>query len=281
MKIRKPPHSVKQAESFNYSYNPEDNSWSPTTNSDWAVAVARGQVEGADFIRKFGRNPDIDLTTDPEGIWYTGGLFNWDQSGSAISLSSSSAEDIFSTGLGALNVVVDGCADGNWASLINTIPLDGTGLVESSDNFVRVNRAFISGIGTYHGSNSGDLIGTINGNTAFTIPLGLGQTQIAKYTVPSGKIAYLAYASVGITATRTATVTMYKYTDAHRTGDLSTCGGKRIVINFDGLGGRQDFDPDIPQDEFPEMTDLWWEAHDISSNDTAVDVNFGLWLFDN
>jgi len=275
-----PNHLTKETASFNYSYDPTSNSWLPTNSADWSISVAENKISGYRLVRKFGRNPDIDTATDPEDVWYGGDLMNWVTTPSAISINSSYTGDV-SSGNGAINLVVEGLLSGTWAQNVETVALKGRTTATTTGKYTRVNRAYISGVNTYHGSNLGSLTGTINSQRMFTIPSGAGQTQIARYTVPSGKTAYLAYVALGISSSKVANITMYKYENANDVTPPYNGAGKRVVINFDGVGTRQYFAPPVPQDNFPEMTDLWWTVDNVSANDTSVDVNFGLWVIDN
>lgn len=250
------------------------------TTSDY-TAISRGRVPGLSIVHKFGRNPDIDSGTIPEDVWYTGGLFNWETSAAVVSVTSASANDDGDpVGTGAATLTIEGL-DANWDEVSETITLNGVSAVTTTATMIRVNRAYITSVGTYHGSNDGDITGTINGNTAFTIEAGQGQTQVARYTVPNGKEAYLLGGFVSVQASKELTVELLQYRGAD---DVSSPydGAKRIVMELDGVSGEEIIDLKAPLGPFPAKTDLWWTIPFAAAgtSDAAVDVDFELLLVD-
>ena len=90
-------------------------------NSSFELAVSMGKVPGYSLMDKFGRNPLITTSTDPEDIWEGGGLYNWSTTSDIDTLSSSSTGDttqlIKITGIYSENAANGNGDDVGWAML--------------------------------------------------------------------------------------------------------------------------------------------------------------------
>ena len=144
------------------------------------------------FLRKFGRNADIDTTTDPEDVWNGGGLYTFaDDSGEQMYISSSDSGDNVSIKVFGL--------DSNFKSKELSVTLAGNTKTLIPDGvFSRVFRAY--------NDDSTDLAGDVYIYTDDSVSLGVPstaskikakinqadqQTLMCVYTVPSGKTAQL------------------------------------------------------------------------------------------
>lgn len=248
------------------------------TNSDFLVEAAKGSFGDIDIIHKFGRNPDVDSGTTPEDIWVTGGLMTWETVANTISIVSTSVNDDGSpSGTGANTITILGC-DSSFALIEETVTLNGTTPVVTTNSFIRVDRAFIASTGTYHGSNEGIITATINGNTTFTMEVDTGQTELGRFTVPVGKVALVLSGFVSVDSTKPATVSLFQTINAD---DIVApfSGSKRLVWKFDMLSGEDLFVPRSPV-LFDEKVDMWWQCELASSNGTSIDINFEILLID-
>ena len=244
------------------------------------IEVQKGTVAGHSIVHKFGRNPDVDTATDPEDVWNTGGTYTWQTAAQTVDLVSASGNDA-SSGSGARTVTLHGL-DASFNSASESIGLDGATPVTTSTSFIRVFRAYVTNTGTYHGSNEGAITASFSStaDTAFTIALGAGQTEMAIYTIPAAKIGLLlsVHINVDTVSNKTAQVTFNQMPNAH---DATTpyAGAARRVLNFDGIAGSVTYAPASPT-AFAEMTDLWATVQSVSANDTPVSVDFELLLVD-
>lgn len=249
-------------------------------DKDFLIEVAKGNVAGHSLVHKFGRNPVVDTGTVPEDIWATGGLMNWPTSAAVVSVISNDADDDGNptSNTGAQTLTIEGL-DASFDELAETITLNGTNAVTTSGSFIRVNRAFVATAGTYHGTNEGTLIGTIDAATQFTIGPSLGQTQIGRYTVPNGKTAYLLFIAITVDDKKSgATVQMFQNPSADDTSQPFS-GAKRLVIEFDTVSGDEVLPFGSPR-KFEAKTDLWFEIPLVGASDTPVDVDFELLVVD-
>jgi len=237
------------------------------------VDISKKRVVNVDYIHKFGRNPSVSGA--PETIWMHGGVYSYLTSPSTVYVTSSSGNDA-AAGTGARTVTVQGL-DGDYNNVQETLTVGGSvGTVE----FLRVFRAFVVESGSV-GTNVGDVrvttgaggsgtvladIGTIGTGTTF----GLGQTQLALYTIPAHCTGYLTRWNNGVGAyNSSATITLLtrqieEVTKAFRTRDI-----------MDVPGGWHVRDYEIPI-RLPPKTDV--EIRAIASTGSNVSSSFDIVL---
>jgi len=237
------------------------------------VDISEKRVLKTDYIHKFGRNPSVGGA--PETIWMQGGVYSYLTSASTVYVTSDDAADA-AGGTGARTVTVLGL-DANYNNVQETLTVGGSvGTVE----FLRVFRAFVVESGSV-GTNVGDVrvttgaggsgtvladIGTIGTGTTF----GLGQTQLALYTIPAHCTGYLTTWNVGIGSyNNSATVSLY--TRVFDTGYLSF----RTRDIMDVPGGYHTRNYGIPL-KIPAKTDI--EVRGIASTGTSISASFDLIL---
>ena len=155
--------------------------------NEFGLSIARSGYQGYNYKHKFGSNPSLNNTTK-ESIWSAGGLYPWGDLTSAdtVFIVSSSASD-------TAQLVLEGL-DANYLPHVETITLTGTSPVESTSEFIRLDRAYYN-----DGANVGNItasFGATDGPTINYIAAGDNQTLLGIYTVPADKVGYL----IGYTA---------------------------------------------------------------------------------
>jgi hypothetical protein len=121
------------------------------------VAVRLGLVNGVTNLRKFGKNPDVDITGLPETVWNDDGLYPFQAGTFSLEVLSSSTEDGAGGSTGALTLTVQGLAGTDWLLAEETVTLNGTGIVTfARTDWRRVFRAFVVTAGSA-GSNVGTI----------------------------------------------------------------------------------------------------------------------------
>ena len=177
--------------------------------SDLALAnsnpllIARGLIEGASAVNKFGHNP---AATAGEDVWGGGGRYVfYPTAGVLINIVSTVDSDNGATATGALTVIVQGL-DENWDFVEETVTMNGTTPVTTmTTTFIRLFRAFVRIAGSSE-TNDGNITayaratgsGVTAGDVGIFIEAGGGQTQQTIYTVPAGKSAYFIKGYVGL-----------------------------------------------------------------------------------
>lgn len=179
------------------------------------LQVSRGQVDGHTGIEIFGFTPNIANTASGpmwEGQTQSGGLYIYPSSAAPLVLVSTSTSDTT-----ALSVRIEGCGAG-FVPLSETIALNGTTNVTTTNSFLRINAMYVT-----NGTNVGVITAKISSTTYAQINAGVGQTQMSIYTVPAGYTFYLSYtqydAAIGFTSS--AFMTAQEYNKDNVSGALT------------------------------------------------------------
>ena len=241
------------------------------------IPISAGSVSGYKAIHKFGRNSNVGNT--PETIWMYGGKYQYLAVGAASTLYAYSANSEDSAaGDGARTVTIQGL-DNDFNEIEETVTVGGAA---TTLEFLRVYRAFVYTAGSTN-TNEGDVlistgaggsgtvladIGTIGTGSTF----GLGQTQLALYTIPAGKSGYLTTWNVGLAPANNKATVLLKSRELNGDGPFRT---KDIV---DLVGGYHTQNYSIPLC-FPAKTDI----EILASGDTSsiISSSFDIILVDN
>ena len=241
------------------------------------IPIAAGLVAGYSNIHKFGRNPNVGGA--PETIWQNGGVYSYLSAASTVYVSATDATNDNPTGTGARTVTVQGL-DTDYNVVEETLSVNNT---EGSVEVIRVFRAFVATAGSLTTNDdiieistgaggTGTVLATI-GKIGTGTTFGLGQTQLALYTIPAGKTGYLTNWQVGggtyndsITATLLARE-LDGATVPFRTRDIMDVPGGFHTRNYN-----------VPY-RFPEKTDI--EVRAIASTGSIVSSSFDIILVNN
>lgn len=163
-------------------------------NYDFDLAVNNSKIPGLTAHDKFGENPD--LSTAEEDIWTPGGLLVF-QTGAAALDVTAGANDVMTTGTGAWKCVFEGL-DANYAPVEEEVELNGASIVTTSQTFLRVQRAYVTEVGTV-GTNDGDIDAVWTGGSvdAIQVEAGEGQSEHLIFTVPADKDCHLLQFTTG------------------------------------------------------------------------------------
>lgn len=244
----------------------------PEVSSDYYTDAARGAKSNQYVVYNFGCNPEVDTTSGPEDIWSVGGVYPFITTAGVVSASSSDSNDT-SLGTGARKIHISGL-DSNYKEIEETIILDNTKSVMSTLTFFRVHRAYVSEAGTSE-INAGDIDMTVGGTVIARIPAGLGQTQMAIYTIPANKTAYLCSWSGALVkkSTGAATIELWERKDGVRKMQGT------IPLNIGGTTTHTHLQT-VPK-QIQEKTDVYIRCSYVSVNNLELFSNFTLILTDN
>jgi len=153
------------------------------------LEVQQGKVPGYSMINKFGYNPSIGSGSF-ETIWETGNNYPWQSSAVTVDVVSDDTNDDVA-GTGARTLRIQGL-DGSYNLAEETVDMDGTTTVTTTQTFLRVFRMSVETAGS-SGNNEGTITVTYTGGSdvAATISEGNGQTLMTLYTIPAGYTGYL------------------------------------------------------------------------------------------
>ena len=241
------------------------------------IPIANGDVQGYAAIHKFGRNPSIGNV--PETVWMHGGKYQYLAVGAASTLYAYSANSEDSAaGDGARTVTILGL-DNNFNEIEETVTVGGA---PTTLEFLRVYRAFVYTAGSTNTNEGNILISTASGGGGIVLAdigtigtgttFGLGQTQLALYTIPAGKTGYLTTWNVGCAPMNNKATVILKSREINGDGPFRT---KDIV---DLVGGYHTQDYSIPL-RFPEKTDI--EVVAAADTSTIISSSFDIILVDN
>lgn len=171
----------------------------PGPRSDFYREISSDNIKNVTRMGTGMINPAVG--TVAETIWPEGGRYVFPAAASVMTLSSTSALDT-NGGTGARTVLVTGL-DSNWVEIAETVTLNGTTGVSTTQSFFRVNRLDVVSAGTAK-TNQGSLYigtGAITAGRPATVvnliePLyGLSHTGI--FSVPVNKSAHWTYVQLG------------------------------------------------------------------------------------
>jgi hypothetical protein len=190
------------------------------------LQLARGQIDGHTGLEIFGYTPNIANTaTGPmwEGQTQSGGLYVYPSVAAPLVLVSDSATDNT-----ARSVVIDGLGAG-FVPLTETIPLNGTTNVTTTNSFLRIN-----GMSMLNSTNTGNITASISSTVYAKINAGVGQTQMSIYTVPAGYTFYLSYtqydAAIGFTSSAYMTGQQFNKFNAGTNNGLITVRHQTVFV---------------------------------------------------
>jgi hypothetical protein len=152
-------------------------------DSTYEMNVARGLIPGTSSVFKVGYNSSIQNNTE-ESLWGGSNIYPWSAwgAGGTLSCVSSSASDS-----GTMDIT--GLRSSDWVQITETVTLNGTTPVVTSNSFIRINNLH------YHGISAAVNVGSISlsrgGTVVGYIEPEFGIAQMAQYTVPAGYTAYL------------------------------------------------------------------------------------------
>jgi hypothetical protein len=162
-------------------------------NEDFALQVARGQVQGHDTFCQFGINSAVGATL--ETVWVGGDTYTFPSSATITTISSSNANDT-AAGTGARTVFVDGL-DANYLRVTETASLNGQTGVTLTHQYLRINKVTILTAGS-GGTSAGSIFvgtGTVTTGVPAVILNRTGsssnESESGFYSVPAGYTAYI------------------------------------------------------------------------------------------
>jgi len=165
------------------------------TYEPFGLQVSRGQITGHERICPFGLNSEVGTVL--ETVWQEGGVYAFPAAATVMTVSSSSTDDDGSpAGTGARTVVVEGL-DANYVEISETITMNGTTAVNTTNSYLRVNKMYVATAGTTTGAVGNIYIGTgtvTTGKPAVVynmMGIGTNTSESLIYTVPANNTAYL------------------------------------------------------------------------------------------
>ena len=152
-----------------------------------------------DPVQKFGRIPDIDSTNTNEDVWDGEGQYpGFLAAATAMTVSSSSAEDTATTGTGAWTVRVFGL-NASFVEVVQDVTMTGLTAAALPLPLIRVYRMYVLTAGATSGNvgniwvGSGAVVAGVPANKYAANLATVGQTLMATYTIPVRSSSGQAY----------------------------------------------------------------------------------------
>lgn len=205
------------------------------TFEPFGLQVSRGQIQGHSSVTVFGYNPDLD--TSEESIWPDGGTVPHPAAASVLAIASTSTDDDGSpAGTGARTVFIEGL-DGSYNVVSETVILNGTTNVSTTNSYLYVNQFYVATVGS-GGANAGDITAKVSTTLYDMILTGYNQRTTAHYCVPAG---YTGYMVTGVITTGQATgsTSVTAFLKQHgpdgilRVGAVSALNNGSVQYDFD------------------------------------------------
>jgi hypothetical protein len=272
--------------------------WGRSSTRSWFYSQAANTNNNV-FVA--GYLPAATANTESD-IWGGGGEINWPAAEGVITVVSTSANDDGApVGTGARTIVITGL-DGDYEVITETVTLNGTTGVDTTDSFLRVNLVTVATSGALE-ENEGAITGGIGGEEVFRILAGRNATNRAVYTIPEGCAGYVTsyYASANDIETQTYTLASTSYVNdqewAYGTNVTYTVGTGTITVTHGSIevylnrrgegatktergpiilssGGAYLHDFGLPV-KVTEHFDIWLKVY--SNGITLVSGGFALW----
>ena len=223
------------------------------------LQVARGQILEHATVFKFGFNPDVNSTE--ETIWDVGGIYAYPSSAVAMTVTTDAGTPANDNGV---KVIVFGL-DEDYNEVSQEVTLAGSGTATTTQTFIRVFRAYVSG----SQAPTGNLNITNGGTTYARITVEENQTLMALWTVPAGYTGFLDHVNIA-----TGTTNANQYITAQII-QRQLDGVFRVMMKQTlGSGGVADFLLRYPI-LVPEKTDV--EVRAVSSGSSnLISANFSM-----
>jgi len=235
------------------------------------------------IVHKFGRA----VVGTTFGVVAFGGTYPMPQPAAATTLrikAGGHANDT-AAGTGAQEITLVGL-DETGAEVTETLATAGAlASGATTATFIRLYRAYVSVSGGYataaQGSHYDDIViengaGTADWLTIDATDYARGQSEVACYTVPSGKkTAYISSIKIKSDSSKVTTAMLMQregVTDA-----AAPYSAMREVIQLGGLAGELTLQPETPLGPFPAGTDLIWLAKEAATTG-EIDIDFEILL---
>lgn len=238
----------------------------------WGIQVSSGEVDGVSYIEKFGYQTDVpngDIAT----VWDGTGLYDYLTTATTVTVTSDDSDDN-PAGSGARQVEIQGL-DQDHNVVLEAVDLGGT----STTTFIRVFRVRVCQSG---GTNPNQGVITIagGGKTLAIIDKltnnadGHGQTNMAIYTVPAGKTAYLTQWTVSSGKQNADTIAKLMIRDTYHPDDGAW--NVKDIVEIQATSFNKEYRVPL---QFTEKTDI--EIRAFSNTGSSCTSTFNLILIDN
>jgi len=254
---------------------------------EFYTEVMKGNVPGHKMVHKFGAIKAVGGTLTPVT---SSGNFPTPKVLVDLELVSDDVNDTY-LGTGARTVELSAISEvnGSWNEQKIVIQMNGTTPVALPNGVYRIIRMKLRTSGTYatQAAPSHDSVITlqevVGGAIWHTITseggFGLGQSEIAVYTIPKKYTGYLVSKKISVEGTKAANIYLFTRHDADvDTAPYGSMNVKELERNLTGTSGIKPFSPILA---IPGATDIGFMANaDVGTTSVSIDFEILLVLDD-
>lgn len=206
----------------------------------------------------------------------SGTTYIWPQTARRLRIKAGGNVNDTYSGSGAWYVTILGL-DSNFNEIIETLVTAGASASSWTTNtFIRVNTLGVSGVGTYSGSNEGDIIveSETDNYELSIISTGHGKSLSSNYTVPKGHSAFITRASFSSDGDHSVTFSGWYRKNSD---DIIAPFPSSVLINF--IPHCKGFVETKPEEiiKFEEMTDFWMTAKkETGTGNATVSISYDM-----
>lgn len=245
--------------------------------------IGRGDARGWSYVHVFGRHAALDGTLTPIT---NSGIFQTPQATGAKQLrikTGGNANDT-AAGSGAREITLVGM-DASGDIITEAVATAGASAsAATTQSFIRLFKVYVSASGTYATATAGSHAAAItieasDGSADWAAisdtTAARGQSQIGVYTIPRGYTGYLRDFSIGIDATKNATLLLYKRTNILETA--APYSARILLEEFTGIQGYVTHEHH-PMHELPALTDIGFMGYGSDAQPADASITFSLLL---
>jgi hypothetical protein len=199
--------------------------------------------ESGEYIRRFGTNAAVGTSfVNVDNIGAV--LPHMPSTSTKFEVVSTSVNDT-AAGSGARTIEITGI-NTSWQLQVETLTMNGTTSVQSVNNYFRVTKANVITVGSYGGSNIGDiLVRVTGGGTSFVqIAATKGQSFSSHFCVPLGYRGFISGSNLSTDSGKTVSLKVQSRAGANNVA--APFSAVDDIQYFDDIGGVQHFDYEIP-----------------------------------
>jgi hypothetical protein len=252
-------------------------------SSEFLSNVAQGLVPGHELVRRFGAVLGVDTNLT---VIASAKTYQTPSTLTSLEILSDDNTNDKAGGSGALTVEIIGIGAG-WLEVTQEATLNGTAAVALATQLYRVRSVRVKTSGAYGSASTPSHNSTITirvasaGATWATInkvgSFGLGKTQIAAYTVPKGKIAFIVGDHISIESGKTASV--YRFYRENCDDVTTPYTGIITVDDLSSVAAGSTAHADIWVGPFRGPCDIGYMGN-VSSTTANIEVDFDLLVID-
>ena len=230
--------------------------------------VAFGNFPRYEADTKFAFNPSVG--NSQEEIWAAGGILSYLTTAETMNIASTDTDDDGAPeGTGAHSVMIVG-VDNNWKRVSESVILNGTTDVLTTNSYLRVLRMWVETAGA-GATNAGDITATASSAASVQASISAGEAQSAKiqFAVPAGCTGVIRAFDVGVGSGSDALFRLKK----------REIGGVFRTLRF--IDTRRQNSLVVLENPIllPEKTDFTITA-EVASGNPAVSASVQYWLVD-